>query len=52
VVWEGSVGAGAMAFDGPVGIRSDNVRIELELFAGQASGGRVGTIPVCKAYTE
>src|SRR5580704_13142419 len=52
VVWEGSVGAGAMAFDGPVGIRSDNVRIELELFAGQASGGRVGTIPACKAYTE
>jgi|ERR1700733_6862531 len=52
VVWEGSVGAGAVTLDGPVGIRSDNVRIELELFAAQAGGGRAGTIPACKAYTE
>jgi hypothetical protein len=52
VVWEGSVGAGAMAFDGPVGIRSDNVRIGLELFAGQASERRGVAIPACKAYSE
>ena len=52
VVWEGSVGAGAMAFDGPVGIRSDNVRIELELFAEQAGARRAVTIPACKAYSE
>jgi hypothetical protein len=52
VVWEGSVGAGAMGLDGPVGIRADNVRIGVELFAGQASGGRAGTMPACKAYSE
>ena len=52
VVWEGSVGGGAMAFDGPVGIRSDNVRIELELFAGEAGERKAGAIPACKAYTE
>ena len=32
-VWEGEVGHDALAVDGPVGIRSDNVRLELELFA-------------------
>jgi hypothetical protein len=52
VVWEGSVGAGAMEFDGPVGIRSDNVRVGVELFAGQTGGGKAGTAPACKAYSE
>ena len=33
-VWEGSVGPDAMRFDGPVGIRSDNARLELELESG------------------
>jgi len=32
-VWEGRLGAEALAADGPVGIRSDNARLELELFA-------------------
>jgi hypothetical protein len=27
LVWEGSVVAEALAFDGPVGIRSDNARL-------------------------
>jgi hypothetical protein len=52
VVWEGSVGAGAMGLDGPVGIRSDNVRVGVQLFAGQASGGKAGARPACKAYSE
>jgi hypothetical protein len=52
VVWEGSVGAGAMAFEGPVGMRSDNVRLNLELFAEEAGGGKGGAIPACKAYSE
>lgn len=34
VVWEGSVGADALAFDGPVGMRSDNAKLELELLVG------------------
>ena len=52
VVWEGSVGAGAMGLEGPVGIRSDNVRLKLELFADEAGGKKVGAIPACKAYSE
>jgi len=31
LVWEGSVGPGALAFDGPVGIRSDNARLQIDL---------------------
>ena len=34
LVWEGSVGPDALAFDGPVGIRSDNLRLQIELRAG------------------
>jgi hypothetical protein len=51
-VWEGSAGAGVLGLDGPVGIRSDNVRIGVELFAGQAGGGKAGTRPACRAYSE
>jgi hypothetical protein len=42
LVWEGAVGTEALAFDGPVGVRSDNARLEIELRAGQAlrAGGR------------
>jgi hypothetical protein len=32
LVWEGDVGQAAMAFDGPVGIRTDNSRFTFELF--------------------
>lgn len=32
-VWEGELGPEALAADGPVGIRSDNARLELSLFA-------------------
>jgi hypothetical protein len=48
LVWEGSVGSDALRFEGPVGIRSDNARLQLELRAGQplkthaASGCRSG----------
>jgi hypothetical protein len=35
LVWEGSVGADALALNGPVGIRSDNARLQLELRAGE-----------------
>jgi hypothetical protein len=38
LVWEGSVGPEGGSLNGPVGIRSDNVRLELELRAGQATG--------------
>jgi hypothetical protein len=32
LVWEGDVGQTAMAFDGPVGVRTDNGRFKFELF--------------------
>jgi hypothetical protein len=38
LVWEGNVGSEGGRLNGPVGIRSDNARLELELRAGQASG--------------
>ena len=52
VVWEGTVDPAALAFNGPVGIRSDNVHIELELFAEQPSAKKALTIPACKTYSE
>jgi hypothetical protein len=33
LVWQGDVGQAAMAFDGPVGVRTDNGRFKFELFA-------------------
>jgi len=38
-VWRGSIGAEGMAFDGPVGLRSDNGRFELDLFQSAPEGG-------------
>jgi hypothetical protein len=35
LVWAGSVGADALQLDGPVGIRSDNAKLEVSLSAGQ-----------------
>jgi hypothetical protein len=52
VVWEGDVGPGAMEFDGPVGIRSDNVHMDLELFAEESGAKKGLAIPACKAYSE
>ena len=37
-VWDGEVDAEAFAADGPVGIRSDNARLELTLFAPPPAG--------------
>jgi len=38
-VWLGGIGADGMAFDGPVGLRSDNGRFELELFQSAPDSG-------------
>jgi hypothetical protein len=46
-VWEGSVGPDALRFDGPVGIRSDNARLQIELAAPIEP--RSGTPPACRA---
>jgi hypothetical protein len=34
LVWEGSAGANVLSFDGPVGLRSDNARLLINLSAG------------------
>jgi hypothetical protein len=39
VVWEGTVGKGVSEFDGPVGFRTDNARVEFEYYAGTAAAG-------------
>ena len=38
LVWEGKVGAEGGSLQGPIGIRSDNAKLELELLAGQSTG--------------
>jgi hypothetical protein len=38
LVWEGNVGSEGERLNGPVGIRSDNAKMEIELRAGQSSG--------------
>jgi hypothetical protein len=47
LVWEGSVGRDALRFDGPVGIRSDNARLQIELAA--PIDQRSGTSSGCRA---
>jgi hypothetical protein len=49
LVWDGSVAPDALGFDGPVGIRSDNVRLEIELLAAPALRGAAGQAPMCLA---
>ena len=40
VAWEGTLDRSAFAFDGPVGLRTDNGRFEVELFAALPPGPR------------
>jgi hypothetical protein len=47
-VWEGDVGSDAAKFDGPVGIRSDNARIEFELLTGEPEGPHPNYVKACK----
>lgn len=47
LVWEGAVGSDAM-FNGPVGIRSDNARLELQLRAPRSPDAQPGHAPGCR----
>jgi hypothetical protein len=49
LVWEGSVGTDALSFDGPVGIRSDNARLQIDLRAGQPLKAQPGPSPACRS---
>jgi hypothetical protein len=48
LVWEGSVGQDALSFDGPVGIRSDNARLQIELWTGEPISTPSGSSPGCR----
>jgi hypothetical protein len=48
-VWEGALGADAHGLNGPVGIRSDNARLELELKTGAPLGAAPGSLPDCRS---
>ena len=52
MVWEGSVGPEALAFDGPVGVRSDNARLHLELLAGKSLEKQTTHAPGCRTGSE
>ena len=49
LVWEGSVGSEALAFDGPVGIRSDNARLQLQLRAPHPTDAQRGQGSACRS---
>jgi hypothetical protein len=49
LIWEGTVGTEAARFDGPVGIRSDNAALEMELLAGEISGTRPDHPSACRS---
>jgi hypothetical protein len=51
-VWEGSVGSDALAFDGPVGIRSDNARLQLALRIDETDQSRASKSPGCRNGPE
>lgn len=52
IVWDGKVGTGAMRFDGPVGIRSDNARLQFELLSGAPLATHPNFAVACKADPE
>jgi len=52
LVWEGSVGADVLKLDGPVGIRSDNARLEIELRAGPHLRLQPGQRAGCRSLTQ
>jgi hypothetical protein len=51
-VWEGSIPPVALGFNGPVGIRSDNTRLQLELRAPQPQANPPGPSPACRTGAE
>jgi len=52
LVWDGSVGPDGLAFDGPVGIRSDNAHLELELRTGSPLNASNAQPPACRTGAD
>ena len=51
-VWEGNVGPDAASLEGPVGMRSDNARLELDLKVGEYVGVHPNYQIACKSGAE
>jgi hypothetical protein len=49
VVWQGDLGPEALAFDGPVGVRSDNGSFEFDLFEADSGSGPTLREGACRA---
>jgi hypothetical protein len=49
LVWEGNLGPAAASMQGPVGIRSDNARLQLQLFAAELPGRQHGNNETCRS---
>jgi hypothetical protein len=49
LAWEGSVGAEALRFEGPVGMRSDNARLQIEFRAAPPLKAESGHTPGCRS---
>jgi hypothetical protein len=49
LAWEGSIGPEALTFDGPVGIRSDNAKLELQLLVGGSRKPPASTAAGCRS---
>jgi hypothetical protein len=47
-VWQGSVGADAASLDGPVGIRSDNAALQIDLRAPDPHAPQSAPAPACR----
>jgi len=52
LVWDGLLGQDAFAFDGPVGIRSDNVRLQMQIRTGPLVRAQPGGAPTCHSNEE
>jgi len=48
LVWEGAVGRSAAALVGPVGIRSDNAKLQIDLRAEGSAGAQSGAQLACR----
>jgi len=52
LVWSGSVGSEALDFDGPVGLRTDNVHLQIELRAALPLVPQFQHAPGCRSAKE
>jgi hypothetical protein len=48
LVWKGLLGRQALSFDGPIGMRSDNARLQVELRAPEPREAQPERAPGCR----